>query len=66
VAVLLLFAFAAIEAFVVDSLVGALGVRDRFVSAFLGALLGLLVRPLKRWMDTARSAALASTAWRAS
>jgi hypothetical protein len=43
----LLFLFAAVEVCIVESLVHALHVDDRFASAFLGALFGLGFHPLR-------------------
>jgi hypothetical protein len=47
----LLFLFAAAEIYIVESLVHALHVDDRFASAFLGALFGLGFHPLKQRIE---------------
>jgi len=48
---LLLFAYATIEAFVVNLLVDVSHVSDRFASALLGTLLGLAFHPIKNRME---------------
>jgi hypothetical protein len=47
----LLFLFAAAEIYIVESIVHALHVGDRFASAFLGALFGLGFHPLKHRIE---------------
>jgi hypothetical protein len=47
----LLFVFAAVEIFIVESLVHALHVTDRFASALLGATFGLGFHPLKHRIE---------------
>ncbi len=47
----LLFLFAAVEIFIVESLVHALHVTDRFASALLGATFGLGFHPLKHRIE---------------
>ncbi len=50
-AALLLFAYATIEAFVVNLLVEVAGVSDHFASAVLGTLFGLAFHPIKDRME---------------
>ena len=50
-AALLLFAYATVEAYVVNLLVDVTGINDRFASALLGALFGLAFHSIKNRME---------------